>query len=438
MPSPGSMDFKELVKSSIDIVDYIGKDVSLHKKNYDDYRGTVGTQGKTGESLIVTPSTQLWNDTKNGHGGDVFKWIAYREGLDNDRDFPEILRIATDFAGLEMEGLTDEDRAFIEEGKDVTATLYEVTEIYHQNLLRNPEAIQQVKDDWNFGLDEIKAFKMGYATGEDLKHIENKKLVKAGLKYKNSNKELFVNRIMYPYLIRDNTVYFIGKKTPLTPTENDGRAAGKYKKLLTHDNNPDVSKHVNNKFLFGEDTIRKTEYVLIAEGISDAVSAISKGYPTVSAVITHIKGSEIDRVSKIIGERPVKICLDIDNGGMKGAREMAEKLTLRGNEVSIITLTDSEGKQDFDLNDYFRTHTKEDFDELLENAVGYWNYILNAETPKECKNLPILTRLNKLKKFISNDLHQMPEDLWRAFAENDVLFCFRIKQEGRQSCYRRL
>lgn len=199
MPSPGSMDFKELVKSSIDIVDYIGKDVSLHKKNYDDYRGTVGTQGKTGESLIVTPSTQLWNDTKNGHGGDVFKWIAYREGLDNDRDFPEILRIATDFAGLEMEGLTDEDRAFIEEGKDVIATLYEVTEIYHQNLLRNPEAIQQVKDDWNFGLDEIKAFKMGYATGEDLKHIENKKLVKAGLKYKNSNKELFVNRIMYPY-----------------------------------------------------------------------------------------------------------------------------------------------------------------------------------------------------------------------------------------------
>ena len=100
---------------------------------------------------------------------------------------------------------------------------------------------------------------------------------------------------------------------------------------------------------------------------------------------------------------------------------MAKKLTLRGNEVSIITLTDSEGKQDFDLNDYFRTHTKEDFDELLENAVGYWNYILNAETPKECKSLPILTRLNKLKKFISNELHSMPDEIWRAFIEKDVL-----------------
>jgi len=424
-------DFKELVKSSIDIVDYIGKDVSLHKKNFDDYRGTVGTRGKTGASLIVTPSTQLWNDTKNGKGGDIFSWIAYHEGLDDHSDFPGILRIAAGFAGLEMEGLTDDDRAFIEEGKAVTATLNEVTEIYHQNLLRNPDAIQQVKEDWNFGLDVIKAFKMGYATGEDLKHIENKKLVKAGLKYKNSNKELFVDRIMFPYLIRDNTVYFIGKKTQLTPTENDGRIAGKYKKLLTHDNNPDVSQHVNNKFLFGEDTIRKSDYILIAEGVSDAVSAVSRGYPTVSAVATHIKSSEIDRVSKIIGTRPVKICLDIDTGGIKGAREMTEKLTLKGNDVSIITLTDSEGKSDFDLNDYFRTHTTEDFDIILENAVGYWNYILNA---KECKSLPILTRLNKLNNFISADLRHMPEDLWRPFIESDVLLAFGLsKREARST-----
>jgi|GEM_PF-6994918 len=52
MTSTGSRDFKELVKSSIDIVDYIGKNVSLHKKNFDDYRGTVGTRGETGESLV--------------------------------------------------------------------------------------------------------------------------------------------------------------------------------------------------------------------------------------------------------------------------------------------------------------------------------------------------------------------------------------------------
>ena len=328
-----------------------------------------------------------------------------------------------------MEGLTDEDRAFIEEGKDVTATLNEVTEIYHKNLLNNPEALQQVKEDWDFGLDEVKAFKMGYATGEDLKHIDNSRLVKAGLRYKNSKKELFVNRIMYPYPIRDNTVYFIGKKTPLTPKEKKGKEPGKYKKLLTHDGNPDVSRHVNNKFLFGEDTIRKSDYVLIAEGISDAVSAIQRGYPTISAVTTHIKGSEIDRVSKIIGERPVQICLDIDNGGMKGAREMAEKLTLRSNEVSIITLTDSEGKKDFDLNDYFRTHTKEDFNELIENAVGYWNHILNDKTPKDCKSLPTLTKIIKLEKFITNELRSMPAKIWRAFVDNDVRSAFCLSKK---------
>lgn len=76
-----------------------------------------------------------------------------------------------------------------------------------------------------------------------------------------------------------------------------------------------MNQHVNNKYLFGEDNIKKSDWVLIAEGISDAVSAQFRGYPVISAVTTHIKGSEIDRVSKIIGDKHVYICLDIDNGG---------------------------------------------------------------------------------------------------------------------------
>ncbi len=76
-----------------------------------------------------------------------------------------------------------------------------------------------------------------------------------------------------------------------------------------------------------------------------------------------------------------------------------------------------------------RGRPKKDFDELIENAAEYWNCILNAETPKECKSLPILTRLNKLKKFISNELHSMPDEIWRAFVENDVLEAFNLTKK---------
>ena len=419
---PNSDDFKEQVKNSIDILDYISREISLHQKNFDDYRGTVGAAGNSGESLIVTPSDQLWHDTKNHCGGDIFSWIAYREGLDEQRDFPEILRIAADFAGIEYEGLTDADKALIEEGKEVTATLNDVTEIYHQNLLNNPEAIALVEANWGFDLEVIKAFKIGYATGEDLKHIDKQRLVKAGLAYKNSTQEFFVHRIMFPYLMKGNTVYFIGRLTDKTPLDRQGNPAGKYKKLLTHDNNPDVSKHINNKFLFGEDNIKGSDYVLIAEGITDAIAAQVRGYPVISAVTTAIKKAETDRISKVIGDRPVKICLDIDSvtqAGQNGARTMAEQLTVRGNDVAILSLPDPEGKKDYDLNDYFRKHETEDFDELIEGAPDYWNYILpNGET---YTSKPITARLKALKKFISVDLRGMPEELWRAFVESDVL-----------------
>jgi len=428
--STNDRDKIEEIKSSIDIVDYIGRGISLHRKGPDDYRGTVGKAGNSGESLIVTKSDQLWHDTKNQCGGDIFSWIAYREGLDEKRDFPEILRIAAEFAGIEFEGLTDEDRALIEEGKEVTATLNEVTDIYHQSLLNNPEAIKQVTDNWGFDLEVIKAFKIGYATGADLKQIDKQRLVKAGLVYKNSSTEFFIHRIMFPYLIKGNTVYLIGRRTDKTPLDKQGNPLGKYKKLLTHDNNPDVSKAVNNKFLFGEDNIKGSDYVLIAEGITDAISAQIRGYPVISAVTTSIKKAETDRISKVIGERPVKICLDIDSvtqAGQNGARKMAETLTVRGNDISIISLPDPEGKKDYDLNDYFRKHETGDFDELLEGASDYWEYILPDEETYSSKTTTV--KLKALKKFISEDLREMSGELWRSFVENEVVKRFTLTKK---------
>jgi DNA primase len=66
-----SEDFQNLVKSSINIVDLIKRDIPLHLKG-DSYRGTIGKAGKSGESLVVTPNKQLWRNTKGNEGGDVF------------------------------------------------------------------------------------------------------------------------------------------------------------------------------------------------------------------------------------------------------------------------------------------------------------------------------------------------------------------------------
>jgi DNA primase len=113
-----SEDFKNRVKSSIDIVYLIGRDIPLHKKG-DSYRGTIGKAGKSGESLVVTPDKQLWRNTKGKEGGDVFDWIAFKSGLNRNSDFTEIVRIAADVAGIPLEGLSAEDKKAIAEEKEV-------------------------------------------------------------------------------------------------------------------------------------------------------------------------------------------------------------------------------------------------------------------------------------------------------------------------------
>jgi hypothetical protein len=103
-----SEDFKNRVKSSIDIVYLIGRD-----------RGTIGKAGKSGESLVVTPEKQLWRNTKGNEGGDVFDWIAFQYGLDRNLNFTKIIKMASDFAGIPLEGLSADEKKAIAEDKDV-------------------------------------------------------------------------------------------------------------------------------------------------------------------------------------------------------------------------------------------------------------------------------------------------------------------------------
>ena len=210
---PFSEDFKNLVKSSIDIVDFIRKYIPLHKKG-NSYRGTIGKAGNSGESLVITPDTQLWRNTKGKEGGDVFDWIAYMHGFDRDSDFQEIVKIAADIAAIPLEGLSEEDKKAIAEEKEVRQVLEEAVSIYQQNLLNDLEIILEVQNNWNFGIEDIREFKIGYATGHDLKELDKNLLVKAGLLFLQdgkSNGEFYRKRIIIPYLKNGEVAYLIGR-----------------------------------------------------------------------------------------------------------------------------------------------------------------------------------------------------------------------------------
>jgi DNA primase len=405
-----SEDFKNRVKSSIDIVYLIGRDILLHKKG-DSYRGTIRKAGKSGESLVVTPDKQLWRNTKGKEGGDVFDWIAFKYRLDRDLNFTEIVRIAADVAGIALEGLSEEDERTVAEEKEVKKVLEEAVNIYQQNLLNDLEIIDEVKNNWNFGIEDIKEFKIGYATGHDLNGLDKNLLVKAGLLFLQDGMpagEFFNKRIIIPYLKNGEVVYFIGRRTEREKSSSNGNIKPKYVKLQTGTNHPHVSKAVSNQYFYGEDSIKGADHIIITEGITDAISAIKTGYPTLSPVTTHLKADTVPRFVKLARDRPIYICLDIDaetKAGQEGAIDTAKELVKEGLDVYIITLDDQKGKTDYDLNDFFKEHMKADFDKYIEKAPSFPKHILNLAKPKDSESIE--KKMKSFCKFINDDIFYM-------------------------------
>jgi hypothetical protein len=298
--------------------------------------------------------------------------------------------------------------------------------------LNDLEIIDEVKNNWNFGIEDIKEFKIGYATGNDLKGLDKNLLVKAGLLFSKDGKpagEFFRNRIMLPYFKNAEVVYLIGRRTEREKLDNEGKVKAKYRKLQTGTNHQYVSKAVSNQYFYGEDSIKGADHIIITEGITDAISAIKNGYPTLSAVTTHLKMDTVERFVKLARDRPIYICMDIDaetKAGQEGAIDTAMELVKEGLDVYIITLKDPEGKIDYDLNDFFKKHQKADFDNYIENAPSFPKHILNLAKPKDSESIE--KKMKSFCKFINDDIFYMDATIWRPFVEEEVIPGFGLKK----------
>jgi len=161
MPSTDKRDKVDEIKGRLDIVDVIRKTVNLHHIGGNVYAGTVGTAGHSGESLKVDGPGQVWKEFKNGKGGDVLDWIGYVNGLDaRGTDFPEVLRIAADLAGVEIEEMTEEERDAAKEKADIHNLFTTAAEVYHKNL--TPELYDHILQKWGITRETVDRFKIGY------------------------------------------------------------------------------------------------------------------------------------------------------------------------------------------------------------------------------------------------------------------------------------
>src|SRR5665647_2372633 len=412
--SPGEI--RDRVKNALDIVDVIGKSISLNHDGNGEYHGATFASSKSGASLKVNSRMQIYNNFATGDGGDVFNWIAHENGLDCTDDFPKILRISAEMAGIPFEEATPEDIKKAEERQTVQAVLTKASTIYHGNV--TPEIREYINTKWGINDKTIDMLKIGYAKPDyrNLSSVlDQDTLLKSGLLLwfsNSSTKEFFSGRIVFPYWKNGKVVYYAARgdfsspvNTPNAAYEKNGDKIIKYKKLLRHnEKHPYVSECIDNGYLWGEDTIRGQNYCVITEGIADAIVLMQNEIPVLSPVTTKFAKHDIAKLVSI-AKRLQTVYIANDNeesgAGEDGAIRTGALLKKEGVDVRIIKLPLPDSLDKIDIAEYFISNTIDEFKTLMDSSIPYYQYITSQLSKSDNQTVNIETANKFLDEMMS-------------------------------------
>lgn len=361
----------------VDIVDIIKEDIgSLEHESGNEYHGyhsnKHGSESET--SLRVNAEKGLYHCFNCGEGGSSINWVM----SNREMGFMEAVRYLAARYDVEIEDLSDEEKAELQKHFKILKKLEEVyeetTNYYNSNL--TDELYQLIEEMWGIDRETADKFKIGFAPAD--KAALKTHLIKKGFKWKFLKKtglfvarqDFFNGRIVIPYIKNHKPVFFIARKTNFTP-ENQYEH-GKYKKLLTHSKkNSHIFEEVKNNTFYGEDTVGKSNKLIITEGITDAITTISKGISCISPVTVQFREKDYPKLNSL-AEKADVIYLVNDNeesgAGKKGAEKTARFLHENGHNVRLVNLPRRDGVPKVDLADYWKEHDENDFIELLTKS----------------------------------------------------------------------
>ncbi|MFW6026428.1 MAG: CHC2 zinc finger domain-containing protein, partial [Candidatus Woesearchaeota archaeon] len=357
-----------------------------------------------------------------GEGGNVIKWLM----LNRNMLFPEAVKYLAIKNKIEMPELDPEEQKKYEQ---YMQERIEIENIYNITARKYNEQLEekhyaQLEKQWGIKRKTADDLQIGFAPAKDnFLYIE---LLELGCSVKILNKsglfikghDFFQGRIVFPYWKEGNVVSFIARKTDQTPDNKYEQA--KYKKLLTYsEKRPFVSKTVKNEYLYGIDTIKGQDYFIITEGITDAIMAHQSGLPCISPVTVKFRKDDKKKLEKI-ASRVKRIFIandnEVNNTGSKGALASAKYLFKKGHQyVYIINIPKPDNMDKIDLAEYLKSHTKEDFEELMAKSKDPLTIGIKKvkDAPKDKKIevakdiYPLFKNLKPMvKETYFNDLHK--------------------------------
>lgn len=363
-------DFISEVRSNVNIVDVISQYVSLEKKGKD-YIGLCPFHQEKTPSFTVNADKQFFKCFGCGKGGNVFKFLMYKDDL----TFPESVERVAEFAHIAMPNGYGHNS-----GTKLNPLMQmhqDAVDFYHRVLLTTKSGERGMQYAQKRELDQeiLDHFKIGYAPKADnvlitylrSKGYQDDDLAQSGLFVQARDGQLydrFRDRLMFP-LDNENgrTIGFSGRRI------SDDKTEAKYM------NSPETEIFTKSKVLFhfaeAKKAARGEGHLVLYEGYMDVIAAYKAGVKSgIASMGTSLTDDQIYLLRRITPN--IIINYDGDDPGVHAEERAARMFNKDGNfNLGIVVLPEK-----LDPDEYVKKYGAEKYLEEVKGALTPTDFFL--------------------------------------------------------------
>lgn len=372
-------DFKELVRSSTNLVDLVSETVSLKPIHGGrDFVGLCPFHDDKNPSFHVYPDRQTYRCWVCDQGGDCFRWVMEIEKL----PFPEAMESLARRARLEIPKKKRDEATSDNQLKktDSLAVVEWAVNLMHSTLRTSAKAenAREYVKKRKLSEDTVRNFRLGYHPEDWNWFLDQARarftpaqLVAAGLIQERNNGpgyfDNLVGRLVFPIIDeRGRPVAFGGRVLPGGNIESDAKYWNSLESAIFH------KRRTLYAFDRARETIRRSKTAIIVEGYMDCIACHQAGVTNAVATLGTAMTEDHVRFLRRFAEKVVLV-YDSDKAG----QDAAERSILRflAEDLDLRVLSVPSGK---DPADYLEDHTSEDFYALTATASEAWEYKLRS------------------------------------------------------------